>query len=131
MGNGVKILGICTSYTRVKDMWHVVLTDDANNEHSIAISDMNVNCDVETGAHYFALGEQIENGLILGTCLEEWGRICDHCGKWHEEGYYSENTGMYFCSEECLRAEYTQEEIDEEMIDEDGNGDLYWTEWDN
>ena len=131
MGKGVKIWGVCASYTRVKDLWHVVLKDDAGNEHSITISDMNVNCDVEAGAHYFALGEQIENGLILGTCLEEWGRICDHCGKWHEEGYYSEYTRMCFCSEECLKAEYTQEEIDEEMIDEDGNGHLYWTAWEN
>lgn len=130
MGKNIKILGVCTSYTRVKDLWEVTLKDAQSNEQTIVISDMQVNCDVECDRHYFALGEQA-NTTILGTCLEEWGRYCDHCGKHHTEGYYSENTGMYFCSEECLKAEYTQEEIDEEIIDENGDGYLYWTEWEN
>lgn len=129
MGNSIKIWGVCTSYTRVKDLWHITIKDK-QGEHIVVASDMQVNCDIECDGHYFVLGETI-GSIVLGTCVEEWGRICDHCGKWHAEGYYSENTGMYFCSEECLKAEYTQEEIDEEIIDEDGNGYLYWTEWEN
>lgn len=130
MGQMIKTWGVCTSYERAKDLWSITLKDEDGKEFTYVISDMQVNCDVELGRHYFAIGEQCK-ASILGTCMEEWGRYCDHCGKHHEEGYYSENTGMYFCSEECLRAEYTQEEIDAEMVDEDGNGDLYWTEWYN
>ena len=105
-------------------------TEDGQN-YWITANDKDVHDDIVVGRHYYASGEEntIASGLIQADYVDQWGRYCDHCGAHMSEGYYSENTCMYFCSDECLRAEYTQEEIDEEMIDEDGNGYLYWTEW--
>jgi hypothetical protein len=44
------------------------------------------------------------------------------------EGYYNESDIKYYCSDECLHEELTQEQIDELQEDED-NLELYWTEW--
>lgn len=49
-------------------------------------------------------------------------RFCDICGQPMTEGYYV--VGTYYCSEECLHRDYTQEEYEEMYGDE-----AYWTEW--
>lgn len=113
----------------VKNYQFTITTEDGTKYNAFAL-EPNMTCDIKDGLHIYAKGV-IENGVFVAGYVERWGRYCDHCGKHHTEGYYSENTGMYFCSEECLKAEYTQEEIDEEIIDDDGNGYLYWTEWEN
>lgn len=56
-------------------------------------------------------------------------RKCDECGKEMKAGYVIEGGVEYFCSDECLHKHYTDEEY-LEMYDE-GNGDTYWTEWDD
>lgn len=56
-------------------------------------------------------------------------RICNNCGKEMNEGYCIDNGLEYYCSDECLHKHYTEEEY-EEMYD-DGNGDSYWTEWED
>ena len=113
----------------VKNYKFTITTEDGTKYNAFAI-EPNMCCDIEDGKHIYAKGV-VKDGVFVAGYVDRWGRICDHCGKWHTEGYYSENTGMYFCSDECLKAEYTQEEIDEELIDDDGNGYLYWTEWEN
>jgi hypothetical protein len=56
-------------------------------------------------------------------------RECTVCEKEMLEGYYHEGTEEYFCTDECLRTEYTEEEIKENQQDEE-EMTLYWTEWD-
>lgn len=54
-------------------------------------------------------------------------RICNHCKKEMLEGYCIENGLEYYCSEDCLHKHITPEEF-EELYD-NGNGDSYWTTW--
>lgn len=56
-------------------------------------------------------------------------RTCSECGKSMNSGYCINNGEEYYCSDECLHKHYTDEEYDE-MYD-DGNGDSYYTEWEN
>ncbi len=54
-------------------------------------------------------------------------RVCSKCGKLITEGFYNESEFKYYCSENCLHKDYTEEEYLE--LYDDGNGDFYWTEW--
>ena len=56
-------------------------------------------------------------------------RKCSECGKAMSEGYCIDYGLEYYCSDECLHKHYTDEEY-KEMYD-DGNGDSYWTEWED
>lgn len=60
---------------------------------------------------------------------EQHKRVCSHCGKYMNEGYCIENGLEYYCSDECLHKRYTEEEYNE--LYDDGNGDSYWTEWED
>ncbi|WP_304576770.1 hypothetical protein [Romboutsia ilealis] len=57
-------------------------------------------------------------------------RICSNpeCKKIMVEGYVIENGMEYYCCEECLHTEITEEEFIE--LYDDGEGDSYYTEWD-
>lgn len=63
---------------------------------------------------------------IVDICEEymEGTRVCDVCGKRHYSGYFIYDE-EYYCSDECLHIEYTDEEYQE--IYKEDNG--YWTEW--
>lgn len=56
-------------------------------------------------------------------------RTCNICGKEMAEGFCVDNGAEYYCSTGCLLCAYTEEEW-AEMYD-DGNGDSYWTEWED
>lgn len=106
-----------------------VTEDKTGTEWEVIIDDKRVDCELEEGLHVYVKGVKavIAKNGIFADYVGEWGRICSHCGKHHEEGYYSENTGLYACSDECLNALYTKEEIEEEREHEW----LFWTEWYN
>lgn len=55
-------------------------------------------------------------------------RKCNKCNKKMLSGYCINGGEEYYCSDKCLHDVYTIEEF-MEMYD-DGNGDSYWTEWD-
>ena len=54
-------------------------------------------------------------------------RTCNECGKEMTEGYCIENGAEYYCSDECLHKNITEEEY--LKLYDNGNGDSYWTEW--
>ena len=54
-------------------------------------------------------------------------RVCSECGKPMYEGYCIENGAEYYCSDECLHKNMTEEEY--ERLYDDGRGDSYWTSW--
>lgn len=54
-------------------------------------------------------------------------RTCSECGKEMAEGYCIENGTEYYCSDECLHKNITEEEY--LKLYDNGNGNSYWTEW--
>lgn len=74
--------------------------------------------------------QQYQNAYsVVIPFLEEmdYPRTCSHCGNGMREGYCIEGGQAYYCSDECLHANMTQEEY-LNLYDE-GNGDSYYTEW--
>ena len=56
-------------------------------------------------------------------------RKCSHCGQPMSEGYAIDGGDEYYCSEKCLHTKYTPEQYKEMYAD--GEGDSYWTEFDD
>lgn len=54
-------------------------------------------------------------------------KVCQHCGKLITEGYEDEDDYSFFCSKECAVAEVGQEYFDKMLVDEYGNGSIFWT----
>lgn len=53
-------------------------------------------------------------------------RRCSVCGNLMHEGYCVDMGAAYYCSEDCLHTEYTDEEWERECNENDQS---YWTEW--
>ena len=54
-------------------------------------------------------------------------RVCDECTAEMTEGYVFESDSTQYCSRECLEKVVTWEEY--LAIYDEGNGDAYWTVW--
>lgn len=82
------------------------------------------------GEEQYDLGD-CENLIQLFENIEfekdEDKRICSECGKEMTEGYCIDNGMEYYCSNECLHKNYTEEEYND--LYDNGNGDTYWTSW--
>lgn len=59
---------------------------------------------------------------------KKYARICSECGKGMNEGYCIDSGCEYYCSDACLHKHYTPEKWEEAYAD--GDGDSYWTTWD-
>lgn len=70
-----------------------------------------------------------ELGQDLLKIINNHPRLCNICSKPMDEGYCIENGMEYYCSDECLHEVYDDEEW--QLMYEDGNGDSYWSEWDD
>lgn len=72
-----------------------------------------------------------ENMLIFTSDGEIYGeyRICDKCGAIMTEGYIVFED--YYCSDECLHKDYSQEEYERlyEEYEDDINCYVFWTQW--
>lgn len=53
-------------------------------------------------------------------------RRCSICGRLMQEGYCQDGGWRYYCSDECLHHDFTDEEWNEEC---DNNDQSYWTQW--
>ena len=62
----------------------------------------------------------------MKTNVEYYHAVCDSCGTPMNEGYCLFGGEQYYCTDECLHANYTKDEWDEMYKEE---GDSYWTEW--
>lgn len=60
--------------------------------------------------------------------MKKYARKCDHCWKVFNEGYCIWWGEWYFCSDECLEANFTKEEIEELDLWGD-DSESYRTEW--
>ena len=82
----------------------------------------------ETNALMVAISilDHIDNDLYE-ELYNEHIRKCSKCGNIMEQGYCIENGIDYYCSEECLHKEITEEEW--QRLYDNGNGDSYWTTW--
>lgn len=72
----------------------------------------------------------IDNGNIQEAIDEldlEHVRCCSECGKPMTEGYCIEDGAEYYCSEDCLHKNLSDEEY--ENLYDDGRGNSYWTSW--
>ena len=67
--------------------------------------------------------------MRIATDEEDGKRYCDICKKEMHEGYYNEDEFKYYCSEECLHHDYTDEEYNE--LYDNRNGNFYWTSWES
>jgi len=65
-------------------------------------------------------------GAIWDVPEEEEERICSVCGKPMKEGYCLDGGLEYYCSDECLHRDFTDEEWQDECKE---NPDSYWTTW--
>ena len=54
-------------------------------------------------------------------------RVCSECGKPMTEGFCIEDGAEYYCSEDCLHKNLSDEEY--ENLYDDGRGNSYWTSW--
>lgn len=53
-------------------------------------------------------------------------RRCSVCGRLMQEGYCQDGGYRYYCSDDCLHHDFTDEEWNEEC---DNNDQSYWTQW--
>lgn len=58
-------------------------------------------------------------------------RKCAICGVRVSEGYYHEEFGVYFCSDEHLEQQWNGILAELEKMDDDDleNSPIYWTDW--
>lgn len=78
---------------------------------------------------YFKEGDGLIHELRCGNCgakiiYEIPDRVCSICGKAMSGGYCIGDGEEYFCSDECLRKQYTEEAYREMYRD----NMAYWTE---
>lgn len=63
-------------------------------------------------------------------CIQEKQvRQCSQCNRLMDEGFYFESDSTYYCDEKCLTEVIPYRDYLE--IYNDGNGDAYWTRWED
>ena len=78
------------------------------------------------------IAESSSENVIAESFTDFWWntdrtcRRCSVCGKLMREGYCVDMGAAYYCSDECLHTEYSDEEWAEEC---ENNDQSYYTEW--
>lgn len=135
----MKLYGVVTEITGIsgQDVFVKVKEFEGENVWEIILSSMFLNFDLTKGVHVHVRGEKsLENrNMIIADYIDEWGRICDVCGKWMNEGYYVGECN-YACSEDCAIYLYDGDanafRADLALLDNPDTADnapTYWTEW--
>ena len=85
----------------------------------------------ELGNEMYA--EELEQCNVIEEVVkgDKYARCCTCCGKGMNEGYFANYE--YFCSDSCLRTEYS--EIEWETLykesEDNGDSDFYFTNWED
>ena len=58
-----------------------------------------------------------------------YARKCDECGEGMNEGYVINGGCEHYCSDACLHKHVSADEFED--LHDDGDGDSYWTEWED
>lgn len=58
-----------------------------------------------------------------------YARKCNECGEGMNEGYVINGGCEHYCSDACLHKHVSADEFDD--LHDDGDGDSYWTEWED
>jgi hypothetical protein len=58
-----------------------------------------------------------------------YARKCNECGEGMNEGYVTDGGCEHYCSDACLHKHVSADEFDD--LHDDGDGDSYWTEWED
>ena len=75
----------------------------------------------------FVIRHSKASELVDELDLLEHIRVCSECGKPMMEGFCIEDGAEYYCSEDCLHKNLSDEEY--ENLYDDGRGNSYWTSW--
>lgn len=124
-----------TNWANGKGTWILRLITD-ETEWLVIVPEENDHYGLEDGegAHLYVSGFEIAEGVFTAKHIDQWGRICSHCGKHHEEGFWI-HEHEYACSDECAIAILGgKEAFDEAMneYDDDANyNPICWVEWYN
>jgi len=107
LGNALLVEGdgLCAIYDVEESYFKFVATFDFDLDHILATEYLNI------------------------AEVDKEERLCSNCKTPMKEGFYFESDGTQYCSEVCLGeviswAEYLK-------IHDDGNGDAYWTSWED
>lgn len=129
-------LHFMTNWANGKGKWILRLITEDEGEPLVIVDDENDHFGLEDGerAHIYVSGYEVDEGVVVADFIDQWGRICSHCGKHHEEGYWI-GEYEYACSDECAIAIMGgKEQFDEAMneYDDDANyNPICWVEWYN
>lgn len=127
---------ICGEPGRVENCLRIELVNQilkmSGNDYENVCNNMRMTADL-----FEILEEHINDEFItlkynpMGSwyIAENDERHCSICGKPMTEGYYNEDEFQYYCSDKCLHKDYTDEEYNE--LYDDGNGNFYWTSWED
>lgn len=74
-------------------------------------------------------GNKSQREEIISKCELDSIRACSVCGALMFEGYLHEGSSVTYCSKECAIKDMGEDEFNEDLVDEDGNGPLFWTAW--
>ena len=58
-----------------------------------------------------------------------YARKCSECGEGMNEGYVINGGCEHYCSDACLHKHVSPDEFED--LHDDGDGDSYWTEWED
>lgn len=79
----------------------------------------------------YMAGYVIDNTTDVEELVDELDlehvRACSECGKPMTEGFCIEDGAEYYCSEDCLHKNLSDEKY--ENLYDDGRGNSYWTSW--
>ncbi len=98
---------------RLEDYYHQVLDKASEDDKRQMMTDFVI--------------KHSEVGELIDELWLDHVRCCSVCGRAMTEGYCIENGISYYCSDECMHKEMTDEEYQE--LYDDGYGDSYWTSW--
>ena len=90
--------------------------------------------DLETLKEFLEFGKDFSLEAI-SNLISDYTRKCDICKKLMFEGFVEGDGDKYYCSEECLHTEYTDEEFfgtkeEQNKMEERGiENPNYWTNW--